>query len=89
MDAVQQALHRIGSIDLNTQDIENMLNEALINLNESAHQLSQRQDQIDDDPESFTRVESRLNTLHQLARKHRIEPEQLYQHSLDLEAPAS
>lgn len=85
VDAVQQALHRIGSIDLNTQDIENMLNEALINLNESAQQLSQQQDQIDDDPESLTRVESRLNTLHQLARKHRIEPEQLYQHSLDLE----
>ena len=62
-----------------------MLNEALINLNESAQQLSQQQDQIDDDPESLTRVESRLNTLHQLARKHRIEPEQLYQHSLDLE----
>ena len=85
VDAVQQALHRISSIDLNTQDIENMLNEALINLNESAQQLSQQQDQIDDDPESLTRVESRLNTLHQLARKHRIEPEQLYQHSLDLE----
>ena len=85
VDAVQQALHRIGSIDLNTQDIENMLNEALINLNESAQQLSQQQDQIDDDPESLSRVESRLNTLHQLARKHRIEPEQLYQHSLDLE----
>ena len=85
VDAVQQALHRISSIDLNTQDIENMLNEALINLNESAQQLSQQQDQIDDDPESLSRVESRLNTLHQLARKHRIEPEQLYQHSLDLE----
>ena len=85
VDAVQQALHRLGSIDLNTHDIQNMLNEALINLNESAQQLSQQQDQIDDDPESLTQVESRLNTLHQLARKHRIEPEQLYQHSLDLE----
>ena len=85
VDAVQQALHRLGSIDLNTHDIENMLNEALINLNESAQQLSQQHDQIDDDPESLTRVETRLNTLHQLARKHRIEPEQLYQHSLNLE----
>ena len=85
VDAVQQALHRLGSIDLNTHDIENMLNEALINLNESAQQLSQQPDQIDDDPESLTRVETRLNTLHQLARKHRIEPEQLHQHSLDLE----
>ena len=74
VDAVQQALHRIGSIDLNTQDIENMLNEALINLNESAQQLSQQQDQIDDDPESLTRVESRLNTLHQLARNIELNP---------------
>ena len=55
-----------------------MLNEALVQIEETASLLRDYLASLDNNPERFNEVESRLGGLHDLARKHRVEPGQLF-----------
>ena len=66
-------------------EVKNMLSEAQINIEEASKQLSPIVDDNELDPESLQHVEDRLSEYHALARKHRIQPEQLAEHLLCLE----
>lgn len=54
-----------------------MLQEALIQIEEANNELRQAQDNIELDPARLQEVELRLSTIHELARKHRIKPQDL------------
>lgn len=54
-----------------------MLNGALIQIEEASHDLQRYRDHINIDPERLAEVEQRLNTLYELARKHRIQAREL------------
>ncbi len=54
-----------------------MLNGALIQIEEAAHDLARYRDQVSIDPERLHDVEERLNALYELARKHRVQPRDL------------
>lgn len=55
-----------------------MLNEARVQIEETASLLRDYLASLDNNPERFNEVESRLGGLHDLARKHRVEPGQLF-----------
>ena len=54
-----------------------MLNEAMVQIEETASHLRDYLSQLDNNPVRFQEVESRLGLIHDLSRKHRVEPGQL------------
>ena len=50
------------------------------------NEIQHARDQFDLDPERLLFVEDRLAQIFQLARKHKIEPEQLVQHHVSLKS---
>jgi DNA repair protein RecN (Recombination protein N) len=73
----QHALSRLLALDDTLAPLIETLQSAQIQINETAESLRDRLDTTDDDPELLDHVQKRLDQLHQLARKHRIPPEQL------------
>lgn len=67
-------------------EVKNMLCEAQINIEEASKQLMPVMNDHELDPESLQYIEDRLSEYHALARKHRIQPEQLAEHKQSLEA---
>lgn len=69
-----QGLERIdGTLGSTTE----LLGGALIQLREATSELRHYLDRIDQDPERLSVVEQRLESIHDLARKHHIAPENL------------
>ena len=59
------------------QDILELLNTALIQVEEAADEINRRMDAIEINPERLIQVNERLSEIHHLARKHKVRPEQL------------
>ena len=70
-------LARVVNHEPRLGEVDSMLESAQIQLDEALGLLSQIRDELDVDPEQFDRAERRLTRLHDLARKHRVTPEQL------------
>jgi DNA repair protein RecN (Recombination protein N) len=82
-------LTELTQYDHRLQNIVNLISEALIQLEEANSELYQYSDQLDADPEQFTLIEERYSTALQLAKKHQIQPEMLYQHHMGLKQQLS
>ena len=54
-----------------------MLNEAMVQIEETASLLRDYKDNLNSDPQRFNEVESRLGIIHDLSRKHNVEAHQL------------
>jgi len=54
-----------------------MLSEAMVQIEETASLLRDYKDNLNSDPQRFEEVETRLGIIHDLSRKHHIEPDQL------------
>ncbi len=61
-----------------------LLEQAAIALSEAKSEIQHAHDKFDLDPERLRFVEDRLTQIFQLARKHKIEPEDLVQHHTNL-----
>ncbi len=57
--------------------VMDMLNSALIQIDEATQDLAHYRDHISINPERLHEVEQRLNTLYELARKHRVQAREL------------
>lgn len=66
-------------------DTYKMLDEAQIHLTEAASELSAYLSTINVDPARLREVDARLNTLHDVSRKHHVEPEQLHELHTELQ----
>lgn len=66
------------------QEVYLMLNDAQITIQESYHDLLQLRQDDEAAPENFQQIDQRLRSWHDLARKHHIEPENLFEHFQDL-----
>ena len=86
LSAIHHALHQLQNIEVDTSEIQQMLNEAAVNIEESAEHAQALSDAVEENPQALQQIEERLRLLTDLARKHRIEPEQLYDFSQDLAA---
>jgi DNA repair protein RecN (Recombination protein N) len=79
-----QALRNLASIDAKLGAVLPMVDEAAIQIREAANQLRHYIDALDMDTARQDEVERRLAAIEELARKHRISPEELPQRLLQL-----
>lgn len=79
-DLVRQALHQLEQLPVEVPalaDTLQMLGEAQIQLTEAGSNLRRFVEDYEADPQRLQDVEERLSAIYQLARKHRIQPEEL------------
>ncbi len=70
-------LARLTAYDPQAAAIAALLEEARVRVDEAARELRARCDHLEHDPQQLQRVEQRLELLHDLARKYRVEPGEL------------
>ncbi len=79
-DMVRQALNQLEQLPVEVAALSEtlqMLNEAYIQLTEAGDNLRHFIEDYDADPQRLADVEARLSAIYQMARKHRIQPEEL------------
>lgn len=80
LQSLNASLTRLDSISEHSQHLQeayNLLASAQIQVEEAMGELNRYLDQFEADPARQQEVEERLSALYELARKHRIQPEQL------------
>lgn len=80
---LQQARHdlqRVSEHEPRLLDIDALLDNAAIQIDEALVLLDRVRSDLELDPDVFEGLERRLGRLHELARKHRVTPEQLAAH---------
>ncbi|MBP8173404.1 MAG: DNA repair protein RecN [Aeromonadaceae bacterium] len=78
LNSVSDRLERLTSMDGSLQPVALMLQEALIQVQESHHELRNYLERLEVDPERFSQLEQRLSRAMELARKHHVRPVELY-----------
>ncbi|PSW05038.1 DNA repair protein RecN [Photobacterium rosenbergii] len=81
LNMLQSACHEVanlGEIDANLSAIPQMLEEAIIQVQEASQELRSYLDNMDMDPQRLMYLEERLAKIMSLARKHYVMPEDLY-----------
>jgi len=89
LDLLRQSVRDVESIDDSSADLQSAqstLQTALSLLEDAARDLRHYQDQVVVDPQALELVEQRLNTVQDLARKHRVRPQALGEHAAALRA---
>ena len=82
---LEQSLQTIENFDPKVKSITEMISNALILCSESENELSAKMDHEGFDIEEMRTVEARMQELNSLARKHRIDPENLLIKQQELE----
>lgn len=80
------SLQNIAELDEKLNPVVDLLNESLVQIDESVSQLRAYGDSLELNPAEFESIEQRLQAILDLARKHRVEPEtltELHQNLLD------
>ena len=83
LDALRASARHIEAIDDTHPSLkaaQESLGAALNMLDDAQHDLRHYEDQVIVDPEALQQIEQRLNTAQDLARKHRVSPEELAAH---------
>ena len=74
-----------AKLDTRLEESVELLEQALINIQESVEVLRHNREGLELDPEQLSLIEERLKTSYDLARKHKIEPEILPDKLIELE----
>ncbi|PCI07010.1 MAG: DNA repair protein RecN, partial [Gammaproteobacteria bacterium] len=72
------SLTDVSDLDKNFSTVSEILSEALIQIDESVSQLQGYGENIELDASQLANIEQRIQSILDLARKHRVEPEMLY-----------
>lgn len=72
-----QLLSEIQSESPSVRQANEMLNSALIQVEEASNEIRHYMDRVNVDPSRQQEVEERLSTIYEIARKHRINPDEL------------
>jgi len=75
--ATRQELLELATFDDELNPIADLLAEAEILLTEAAGSLRRHAEQLEHDPDSLQQLDQRLGDIHELARKHRVAPDEL------------
>lgn len=78
-------VEHLVEVDSNYQSILDMLNEALIQVQEASSELERLATKIEQDPELLYALDHRLSQAISLARKHHIQPNNLWLHHSELQ----
>ncbi|MGL4673859.1 MAG: DNA repair protein RecN, partial [Wohlfahrtiimonas sp.] len=84
LNRMGQQLSTLAKLDVKFKSYADMINEANILCSEVANDLN-RMDSAEVDEKTLMRLESRMRELNDLARKHRVEPEELLIKQQDIE----
>lgn len=85
LSKVISSLSALGKIDHKLQNMIELMQQALIQVEESSADLRQYQQQLELDPERLQAIEQRMGLLHEAARKYRCLPGQLLTHLTQLQ----
>ncbi|MCF6217761.1 MAG: DNA repair protein RecN [Gammaproteobacteria bacterium] len=77
LQRITHELNELQTIDHRLQPICEMLDSATIQMDEAATELRHYQERIEIDPQQLQQLEARLGELHEMARKHNCQPQQL------------
>ncbi|WP_434211989.1 DNA repair protein RecN [[Pseudomonas] boreopolis] len=77
LQACRHALSRVAEHEPRLAEVDTLLDGAAIQLDEALSLLDRIRDDLDADPAQFEAMERRMARLHDLARKHRVAPDQL------------
>lgn len=80
LQQVRSDLQRVSEHEPRLLDVDAMLDQAAIQLDEALLLLDRVRSDLDVDPATFEQLERRLGRIHDLARKHRVTPDQLAGH---------
>jgi len=72
-----QHLSELCELDNRYTDVQNLLNEALIQVQEATNEIQSLSSNIEQDPALLADIEQRLGQTVQLARKHNVKPQDL------------
>lgn len=72
-----QHLSELYELDNRYTDVQNLLNEALIQVQEATNEIQSLSSNIEQDPTLLADIEQRLGQTVQLARKHNVKPQDL------------
>lgn len=72
-----QHLSELCELDNRYTDVQNLLNEALIQVQEATNEIQSLSSNIEQDPTLLADIEQRLGQTVQLARKHNVKPQEL------------
>lgn len=78
--AVKKELAALERLDSGLASVTGLLENASIHISEAADELQSYLGSLDRDPARLNQVEQRLGRLHDMARKHRVQPQLLYAH---------
>ena len=84
ISTVKKELDAMERFDPRLAGITELLENAAINVTEAADELRAYLQNLDQDPARLHQVEQRLGQLHDIARKHRVQPQLLLSHYLSL-----
>ena len=79
-DGLNQSLQRLERMQLKPGalvEAEKLLTSARIDIEEACREIQQHLNGFDGDPQRLQAVEDRLSAIYQLARKHRVQPDEL------------
>jgi DNA repair protein RecN (Recombination protein N) len=88
IDLLERGTARLGAltdIDASLKETFDLVNGALIQLQEAVHQLVRYRERLDLDPERLAELEQRIDAVVTMARKQRLTPEELPQRLRELE----
>lgn len=74
---ISRELEELSSLDSTLAEVREMLENALIQVEEATTSLRQYGDGLELDPQRLAQVEQRLEEIHDLARKYRTQPQDL------------
>lgn len=77
LQQVRGELQRVAEHEPRLNDVDAMLDNAAIQIDEALALLDRVRSDLDLDPSAFDAIERQLGRIHELARKHRVPPEQL------------
>ncbi|MEO1575772.1 MAG: DNA repair protein RecN, partial [Pseudomonadota bacterium] len=76
--AARRALSPVLSVDSELDEVAGLLDEAQIRLDEAERALARYQEGLNMDPAEHERLERRLDQISDVARKHRVAPDELF-----------
>jgi DNA repair protein RecN (Recombination protein N) len=79
-----KSLNNIAHFDDSVNDVIESLQSALIQVEDASSELEHYQTRIEADPEQLAHIEARYSSCMDLARKHQVKPEVLYETHLTL-----
>lgn len=81
-----RSVENLALVDSHYQSVLEMLNEALIQVQEASSEISQLASGIEQDPVLLSELDHRISQAISLARKHYVQPKELWQHHVKLQA---